>query len=143
MLLIEALTMFETMSFATSFLSSNCTMPLYAIYLVWLVCQQEFRMREGAMVVLMNLFFLSTYPEFLVIAKGFEVLAIGVALWRGNRPHWLPLLAANAVIAVMHPLLLLAKFQALTNQLATTAGWNVIGDPVKDTVGFSFPRHCT
>jgi hypothetical protein len=137
-LLIEALVSAELVSFGSSFLSSNITMPLFAIYLVWLACQQEFRARQCVIIVLMNLFFLLTYPEFLVLAKCFELLSLGIALWRGNRRHWLPLAVCNLAVVLMHPLLLVAKFNALRDQFGhvNMEGWNVMEDPVSHPFHF-------
>jgi hypothetical protein len=137
-LLLDAVLLFETRSFATGFLSSNCTMPLYALYLVWLACQQEFRLREGVVLLLMNLFFLLTYPEFLVLAKGFELLAIAIAWWRRNRQHWQSLVLCNLAVVLLHPLLVYAKCRVLTKVLCAEGmvGWNVIGDPAHQTFQF-------
>jgi hypothetical protein len=137
-LLLEAVLLFETRSFATGFLSSNCTMPLYALYLVWLACQQQFRLREGVALLLMNLFFLLTYPEFLLLAKGFELLAITIAWWRRNRQHWHSLVLCNLAVVLLHPLLVYAKGGVLMHVLRCEGevGWNVIGDPAHQTFQF-------
>ncbi len=135
-LLVDALLLMETLLFGSSFFSSNCTMPLFAIYLVWLACQQQFGWRELLIVVLMNLFFLVTYPEFMVVLKAFEVLAVLVALWRRNRATWLPLVAANVICLVMHPLAIFAKVKLIATNMSVPNGWNVIGNPVLDPIDF-------
>ena len=123
-LVLDAVLLMETLLFGSSFFSSNCTMPLYAIYLVWLACQQQFGGRELLVIVLMNLFFLVTYPEFLVVTKIFEGLAVLVALWRHNRATWLPLAAANALCLVLHPLAIPAKLYLLNSHILGSNGWD-------------------
>jgi hypothetical protein len=137
-LLLEAVLLFETRSFATAFFSSNCTMPLYTLYLVWLACQQEFRLREGVILLLMNLFFLLTYPEFLLLSKSFELLAIAIAWWRRNRQHWQSLVLCNLAVVLLHPLLVYAKCGVLMAVLRCEGmvGWNVIGNPARETFQF-------
>jgi hypothetical protein len=137
-LLLDAVLLFETRSFATAFFSSNCTMPLYTIYLVWLACQQQFRWREGVIVLCMNLFFLVTYPEFLLPTKGFELLALGIGWWRRNRQHWLPLVLGNVAVVLLHPQQVAAKCRMLIQVCSIEAevGWNVIGDPVHEPFPF-------
>jgi hypothetical protein len=131
-LLLEALVGFEVLSFGSSFFSANCTMPLYALYLIWLACQEEFGLREGVILVLMNLFFLVTYPELLPIAKAFELLAMGIALWRGQGRRWVPLMLCNVALILTHPLLILAKCQFAGHELAHSeqTGWDVMGHPI-------------
>jgi hypothetical protein len=137
-LLLEALLAFEVLSFGSSFFSANCTMPLYALYLIWLACQQEFGLREGVILVLMNLFFLVTYPELLPFAKAFELLAMGIALLRGQGRRWVPLVLCNVALVLTHPLLLRAKLHFVSIHLTTTgqAGWNVMGHPIDDPLQF-------
>src|SRR5436190_11842761 len=82
----------------------------------------------------MNLFFLLTYPEFLIVAKAFEGLSALLALRRGVRRHWVPLVGCNAAVIAMHPLLIVARARAMATHVGQDAyGWNVIGDPVTDT----------
>jgi hypothetical protein len=132
LLLLDAFLLSETVMFASSFLSQNCAMPLYALYLTWLACQQQFRAREFAAILLMNLFFLVTYPEFLVISKAFEGLSLLIGLWRRNHWHVWPLAACNVALLAMHPLLLIARFHTLRTHMNQLAGWNVLGDPLED-----------
>jgi hypothetical protein len=132
LLLVEAVMAFELLSFASSFFSANCIMPLAALYFVWLARSQSFGIREGIIVILMNVFFLITYAEFYPIVKAFELVAVLVALWRGPREHWLPLILCNAALVLTHPLLIVSKCQILTDQLGHSAnvGWNVMGHPL-------------
>src|SRR5262249_2629717 len=120
----------EAVMWGSSFFSSNCTTPLYAVYLVWLACRQEFRPRDCVPVVLVNCFFLVTYPEFLIVLKGFEGLALLLAFWQGRRRHWLPLAVSNLAVAALHPLAVLDKVPLLPAQVGGNNGWNVLGDPV-------------
>src|SRR5262249_44166695 len=78
-LALDAILLTELLSFSCSFFSSNCTAPLFMIYLVWLARLQAFHVREALVVVLMNLFFLLTYPEFLIVAKAFEAMSFFLA----------------------------------------------------------------
>ena len=129
-LMLDAVLRVETVLWTTSFFSSNCTTPLYAIYLVWLACQPRFGWRECAMCVLMNLFFLVTYPEFLPVLKTFEVLAIVLALWRRQPSVCAGLVVANIVVLAMHPVMVVDKATLLATHLSRNVGWNLLGNPV-------------
>jgi hypothetical protein len=140
LLAIDAVLNIELVAFGSSFLSSNCTMPLFALYLVWLACQVDFGRRQVVALVLMNLFFLLTYPEFLVPAKAFESLALAVALWRRNRAHWRGLVLCNLAVVLLHPLLVADKARtvvAMQFPQVNSAGWNAVGDPVRQPVDFA------
>jgi hypothetical protein len=135
-LVLDAVLLIEVMFFASTFFSSNCTAPLFAIYLVWLALQQALHLRESVVVVLMNLFFLLTYPEFLVLAKFFEGLAVLIAWRRGNRRTWQPLLACNLAIVALHPLLVRAKVELLTQHMPGNFGWNVLANPCREPLHY-------
>lgn len=130
-LLLDAFLVIEVLIFGSSFFSSNLTTPLFTIYLVWLAGLRGFGWRELPMLVLANLFFLLTYPEFLVVTKAFEGLAI-VRAWRqGQRETWRPLLLGNVAVLALHPLRLLALSHNLTGHMGTGYGWNVLGHPLE------------
>jgi hypothetical protein len=129
-LLLDAVLLLELLFQASSFFSSNCTAPLFMVYLVWLARLREFRAREAVVLLLLNLFFLLTYPEFLLVTKGLEALALAVAWQRHLRACWMPLLACNLALVAMHPLLIHGRLALMFSHLTTPAGWNVVGDPV-------------
>src|SRR5262249_15013227 len=135
-LALDAILLTELLSFSCSFFSSNCTAPLFMIYLVWLARLQAFHVREALVVVLMNLFFLLTYTEFLIVAKAFEAMSFFLALRRGKRWHWAPLTACNLAVLAMHPLLVFGRASYLWAHLAQPIGWNVIGDPFNEFAHF-------
>jgi hypothetical protein len=128
-LLLDGVLMVEALFFSSTFLSSNCTGPLFAVYLAWLATQQRFGPAECGLIVLMNLFFLLTYPEFLVVAKGFEALAIAVACWRGNGSTWAPLVACNLALVLLHPGLIAARAESATATTTGNDGWDLLGNP--------------
>jgi hypothetical protein len=135
-LLLDAALPVEVLFFGNTFFSSNCTAPLFAIYLVWLALQQEFHLRESVVVLLMNLFFLLTYPEFLVLAKFFEGVAVLVAWRRGNRRMWQPLMACNLAVLALHPLLVWAKVALLTQHMPVNFGCDLLGNPRREPLHY-------
>src|SRR5262249_51825069 len=84
-LLLDAVLLVEALTFCLSYFSMNCTAPLYTAYLVLLATRKEFGRRETCALVLMNLFFLMTYPEWLFVVKGLEAVAVAAALLAGRR----------------------------------------------------------
>jgi hypothetical protein len=129
-LLLDAVVFFETMAFSISFFSANCAMPLYMLYLALVAAQPRFGWRETAMLVLLNLFFLLVYPEWLAVVKAVEALVIITALVTSNRRRFLPLLATNVIVMAMHPFLICEKGHWIVHQATSGAGWNVMGSLV-------------
>jgi hypothetical protein len=128
-LLLEAALLFEVMAFRLSFFSSNCIMPLCAIYFVLLATQPQFGAREVGILVLLNLFFLMTYPEWLFVVKGLEAVAVLAAVVGRRRRYWLPLLACNLLLVAAHPLLVWKKLEVIWMLATTNDGFSVLGSP--------------
>jgi hypothetical protein len=139
-LVLDACLLVEIFSFSASFMSSNCSLPLYVVYLGMLNGRGRIGVREVVLFVMLNVYFLLTYPEFLGVVKCFEVvqLALWVVLRRADR--WKPLLVANLSVCLLHPVAVAYKLRytfALRNQLT---GWNAFGDPVSDP--FTYLASC-
>jgi hypothetical protein len=126
-LLLDAVLVFEGLAFGLSYFSMNCTAPLYTVYLALLATQKEFGRREACALVLMNLFFLMTYPEWLFVVKGLEAVGIVAAVLAGRRRYWRPLLACNLLLVAAHPVLIAKKVQALIGLARGDYGCNVLG----------------
>jgi hypothetical protein len=135
-LLLDAVLLFETQAFSLSFFSANCAAPLYAVYLALLATQREFGRREACALVLMNLFFLMTYPEWLFVVKGLEAAGMVAAVLAGRRRYWRPLLACNLLLVAAHPALVWRKAAATLGVAQSQGGWNVLGDPLRGPAGY-------
>jgi hypothetical protein len=130
-LLLDACLLVETFSFSTSFMSSNCTVPLLVVYLGMLNTREGVGARGAVLLAVMNVYFLVTYPEFFAVVKCFEVVQIGlwVLLRRGGL--WKPWVGANVAVCLLHPGMVMRKAAFAAALAGSKAGWNIFGDPVK------------
>jgi hypothetical protein len=128
LLFLDGLLLPETWSFTSSFMSSNCTLPIFLVYF-GLLHAQRLGWRGITLLVLCNVYFLITYPEFLTVTKLLEIALLGVWLAQRQSQRWRPVVLANILVCLLHPLLVFRKIEAALQLTNTTVGWNCFGDP--------------
>jgi hypothetical protein len=130
LLFLDGYLLVETFSFTTSFLSSNCSLALYVVYLALIVGTPDaLNGRAIILLLLANVYFLITYPELLPPVKLLELMLVAVGLVRRQRARWWPLVVGNVATLVLHPVLVFQKIQIAYQQMMGKSGWNIFGNP--------------
>jgi hypothetical protein len=128
LLFLDGVLLPVTWSFTSAFMSSNCTLPIFLIYF-GILHTERLGWREVTLLVLCNVYFLITYPEFFPVAKVLEIALLGVWLVRRQSQRWRPVVLANLLVCSMHPLLVLRKIDLAFRLTNLAAGGNFFGDP--------------
>jgi hypothetical protein len=130
LLFVDGYLLVETFSFTTSFLSSNCTLCLYLLYVALLVGSPEsLNGRAVVLIMLANVYFLVTYPELLPLVKALELAQVVVWLIRRQRQRWAPFVIGNLATCVLHPVLVYEKARIAYTQATGLSGWDIFSNP--------------
>jgi hypothetical protein len=140
LLLFDGFLLVETFSFTTSFMSSNCTLSLFVIYVVLLLTCERFGWREILLLVLANCYFLITYPEFLAIIKLFELAHVACWVVKPQARRWQPVFVTNVLVCMLHPLLVVQKIGVVLAQFSCNNGWDIFGNLAKKPI--TYLSHC-
>ncbi len=125
-------------SFSSSFLSSIASLFLLLPYVYFLQTFAGLTWRVLLLFLSANVYLLMTYPEFWPFFKIAEAI-VWASKWR-RKAEWFPqfkwLIQLNTVLLFLHPFLIREKVSHIWGQLRINAGWNFLGEPSPDWMGY-------
>jgi hypothetical protein len=131
LLLFDGYHLAQVFTFSASFMSSNCTTSLFVASLLLAfcctACGSKFDVRVVFALVLVTVYGLLCYPEFLAIVKCFELVILAAAVARRRWRACATIVGSNLAVCLLHPVLVLKQADFVCHQFGAVAGYNVFG----------------